>query len=100
MGTNFLMLDASRQQIRHLGKRSAGWQFLFRAYPALGITGASSWRGQLDGAEWIRDEYGNRYTAAEMIAITQECRDGKPHALHGTDYADEDGSAFCATEFC
>jgi hypothetical protein len=100
VSTSFYPRDAARQETRHLGQQNTGSQFLFRAYPDRGITGTSSWLRQLEGAQRIRDEYGRPYTAAEMIAIVAECQAGKPRPLHGTDWRDTDGSAFCEAEFC
>ena len=100
MGTSFYLHDPARGQARHLGKRSGGWQFLYRAWPALGITGTESWRRQLEGAGQITDEYGRPWTAAELIALTEGLREGQPHPLTSTDHRDADGNTFCDREFC
>lgn len=48
MSTNFYARSASTTgEGLHIGKRSAGWEFLFRAHPHLGLTSSKAWHAWL-----------------------------------------------------
>lgn len=49
MSTNYYVIDTGAQVnghpvILHIGKRSVGWRFLFRAYPRYGLTSFKAWQ--------------------------------------------------------
>lgn len=92
----------------HLGKRSAGWPFAFRAYkdpfrPACvtwEVVDFASWRRLLDLGE-VRSEAGSLIPPAEMVAITRKANeDAKHHALFAPEFTDAQGNVFCPYEFC
>lgn len=99
MSTNFYIGDAVRLEQRHLGQRAGGWQFMFRAYPDIGITDTPSWLRQLGDAAWIRDEYGRRYDIDGFLEAVEACADGKKRGLYGRDWYDALGNCFCEGEF-
>ncbi len=99
MSTNFEMYDRERQEIRHLGQRAGGWQFMFRAWPELGIMDTQTWLRQLDSAEWIKDEYGRSYSVDEFLEAVEACANGLQRGLHGHDWRDREGNTFCSAEF-
>jgi hypothetical protein len=99
VSTNFEMYDGKREEIRHLGQRAGGWRFLFRAWPDLGITDTQAWLKQLDDAEWIKDEYGRKYTRDEFLEAVEACEQGSQRGLYGRDWYDKEGNAFCEAEF-
>jgi len=94
------MYDRIRREIRHLGQRAGGWQFLFRAYPDIGIRDIWSWLRQLDNAEWIKDEYGREYDVDDFLETVEACEDGQPRDLYGRNYwRDAEGHVFSKAEF-
>ena len=99
MSTNFEMYDQRRREIRHLGQRSGGWQFMFRAWPEIGICDTQAWLRQLDDAQWIKDEYGRDYGRDEFLEAVEACQMGKPRGLYGNDWRDAEGNTFSASEF-
>lgn len=99
MSTNFYAYLPAYREIRHLGQRAGGWQFLFRAYPDQGIRDIQSWLRQLDGVEWIQDEYSREYDADEFLEAVEACANGKQRGLYGNDWYDPAGYAFAAGEF-
>lgn len=44
MGTNYYVRVAEDVPPLHVGKKSVGWDFLFRAHPDLGLTTVAAWR--------------------------------------------------------
>ena len=99
MSTNFDMYDRRRREVRHLGQRAGGWQFMFRAYPDIGVMDTQTWLRQLDDAEWIRDEYGRDYTVDDFLEAVEACAEGQPREHYGRDWRDRHGNAFSALEF-
>lgn len=51
----------------HIGKKSAGWEFLFRAHPTMGLMSSTAWR-QFLGHPWVTivAEHGVTMTASEF----------------------------------
>lgn len=102
----------------HIGKRSVGWQFNFRAYTTdqhgfqREIRSRRDWEGRIDEVGTVTDEYGHEYTPEQFWAEVDESRkprrDGTPYLSHyeefGRDrdsdcYLDEQGWDFTAHEF-
>lgn len=71
MGTNYYAhTSASDAEGLHIGKKSAGWDFLFHSIPELGLTTVAAWHKLLvqDGA-YITDEYGQRIPVGEFFGM-------------------------------
>jgi hypothetical protein len=115
MGTNFYYrIRKSRRsgwtvQEKHVGKRSAGWQFCFRAHKDEdGKIGSwKDWKELLisAGAGRIFDEYGKRWSAAEFIAMVEASKLGKNHSEYAAFvdrswWNDPDGWSFSFEDFC
>ena len=56
---------------RHIGKRSSGWTFALHIYPDEGINSIEDWKLIFDDKS-IVDEYGNMFSAAEMVDIIEQ----------------------------
>jgi hypothetical protein len=115
MSTNFYIRPQGASETEdetwiHLGKRSMGWTFAFRAYPdpeqapplvKEPVTDFASWRDLLSlGA--IVDEYGRELTPVELmenIATLRRIASRGHEALTG-EFLDEDGNRFVPVEFC
>jgi len=77
MGTNFYIKDAMAEEdedMLHIGKRSCGWAFALRTYPADGIYYLHHWEQRLfeahqDHYETIVDEYDNEISWLDMVNI-------------------------------
>jgi hypothetical protein len=88
----------------HLGKASAGWAFVFQAYP-VGTAADVTWDVSDFGA-WLRlldlgdvfDEYGAQMSRDELIAMIDNRR-GLHSELHGHDFSDDDGNVFIIGDF-
>lgn len=76
-----------------------GWSFSFHTDPGLPRSFAA-WKERLKTGE-IVDEYGERVTLAEFVALVERKKDGKRHAdLHPEDsYLDPEGHSFSEGEF-
>lgn len=71
MGTNYYAhTSASDTEGLHIGKVSAGWDFLFHSIPEQGLTSVAAWRALLseEGAH-ITDEYGQRMSVGEFFEM-------------------------------
>ena|ERR1700677_640059 len=99
MSTNFEMYDRRLREIRHLGQRSGGWQFQFRAWPEIGVMDTQAWLRQLDDAEWIKDEYGREYSVDDFLEAVEACANGRERELWGRNWRDRWGNAFSDAEF-
>lgn len=96
----------------HLGKRSAGWEFLFRAHPDLGLTTVEALRRFLDHP-WviIEAEHGVEYSVDEFLQMaTTRSTDFKDPISIGRwsralgrasrTHRDAEGYPFADYEFC
>ncbi len=106
MGTNFYAHTnactcCGRSDIVHLGKRSAGWTFSFRASNT--VRNFDDWCSLVRSASRIEDEYGSEVPAEEMIeeAATWGVGIGKRHAdsYHDGNWIDARGHSFSDHEF-
>lgn len=95
MGTNFYVdIEPPCQHCGrggerlHIGKSSAGWQFLFEAHAALGLTSWHAWKAYLRGRN-IWDEYGGRFRLADFELIVE--RKQGLRTEHGQAHLDEHG---------
>ncbi len=71
MGTNYYAhTSASDAEGLHIGKNSAGWDFLFHAIPEQGLTTVAAWRELLTGdGVRIADEYGQDVAVDEFFEM-------------------------------
>lgn len=115
MGTNFYAHTRGNDtDPLHIGKRSAGWDFMFHSIPAAGLTSVAAWREFLaqDTVE-VRDEYAVPHTLDEFMTtvLARFTDDGRAvirHGLHEDFRADPkvhvdldaDGTPFLDAEFC
>lgn len=69
MGTNYYAHTAATDaEGLHIGKKSAGWDFLFHAIPEQGLTTVAAWRKLLAPAgAHITDEYGQRIAVGDFF---------------------------------
>lgn len=87
----------------HIGKRSFGWQFMFRAHMEdgeggiPGVASATEWFHLLKRAI-IRDEYGQTIDSADFWASVAATHT-QQRAWH-FDFLDEQNWAFKYNEFC
>lgn len=93
MGTNFyhrynICSECERYDERHIGKRSMGWQFSFKAWATYDKDGESQpliaswedWKNVLTGVKGkIFDEYGHEIEVSEFIEMVEKTRGGKNH---------------------
>lgn len=97
MGTNYylskaLCLHCGRgDKPLHIGKSSAGWCFSLHVDSDEGITSLADWQALWGNPHnLIHDEYGDRVTPAEMLAVITE-RGRRAQANEDTKfYADND----------
>ena len=110
MGTNFYhrhrgLFGVEEKQI---GKKSAGWQFCFRAHKGedgkIEIESWKEWKEVLQRQKGkIFDEYGEEWSAREFIAMVEASKPGKNHGEYcgfadGT-WNDSEGWSFSLAEF-
>lgn len=91
----------------HIGQSSAGWRFLFRAHPDLGLTTFADWSALIDRDDvQIRNECGREVTADEMRQTMTETTGYRGAALRARfhydspdRYISSGGHAFSRREF-
>lgn len=114
MGTNFYVItrgtktceccghiDHDARFETHLGKRSGGWKFLYRAQPEWTREDAyRQWCTLLATGE-IADEYGQMYSTDEMMNLANEWdMQAKVHMMYDGQYEDAHGHRFDTSDFC
>jgi hypothetical protein len=94
----------------HIGKKSFGWEFLFRGHPELGLTTVAQWRAYVaEPGRRIVSEYHQVWGTDEFFAMAT--RRARPGLLNNREYrshsgghirkdADAGGVAFDDREFC
>ncbi|MBQ6358600.1 MAG: hypothetical protein IJI97_06610 [Clostridia bacterium] len=95
MGTNYYAFGPHKGKKAdrvglHIGKKSAGWKFLFRAHPNLQLTSLEQWVGYLSRPDVeVSDEYGAEIDLTEMVTTMTEKEgpDGTPLRGH-SEYQD------------
>jgi len=95
---------------KHIGKKSSGWQFCFRAHKdedgKVEIGSWKDWKEILTRAKAgkIFDEYDKEWTPAEFIAMVEASKIGKNHGeccgFEDGTWNDSEGWSFCLREFC
>lgn len=112
MGTNYYAIDsgdvlpAVGDPGLHIGKKSAGWNFLFRSHPDRDLISVAKWRAYAEApGRQVMDEYGVVVDVAEFFAMATS-RGARTHAETRWDagrfHFDHDAAntAFLAAEFC
>lgn len=115
MGTNFYAKTARCEscghegRVLHIGKSSAGWAFLFCAYPDLGLTSKKAWESYLQDKD-IEDEYGglkslSAFTSmveAKQADFSAKTAPGSHWGNSSRDFEmfDDEGYRFWKGEFC
>lgn len=104
MGTNYYVQRSCPEacahcslEDRHIGKRSAGWQFTFRAHQ--GITSRSDWESLIREPAVVVDEYGQKITPEEFWTLVDQTRNGRQHQPGDASWVDPDGWDFLDVEF-
>jgi hypothetical protein len=114
MGTNYYTAGqvcpccGNRTNSLHIGKKSGGWQFSFRAHPDLDLTSRKAWEAYLSGERYVLNEYGDKITPDAFWQMVDRSRAEK---LNHADYTlakngpseydskDADGWSFTSREF-
>lgn len=112
MGTNYYAIDtrvalpAVGDPGLHIGKKSKGWNFLFRSHPSLGLTSVAQWRAYVAAdRRQVIDEYGVVVDAAKFFAMATN-GEARAHTETRWDagrfHRDHDAgdAAFLDVEFC
>lgn len=98
----------------HVGKRSVGWQFNFRAHP--GIRSRKDWEARVAEVGVVTDEYGHKYSPKQFWAEVDATRRPRPdgsaplthYGMRGqqniprdnpNDFLDDQGWDFTSNEF-
>ena len=104
MGTNYYVQRSCPEacahcslEDQHIGKRSAGWRFTFRAHQ--GITSRSDWESLIREPAVVVSEYGRKVTPDEFWALVDETRKGRLHRPGDASWVDPDGWDFLDVEF-
>ncbi|MBU8839116.1 hypothetical protein [Mycolicibacterium goodii] len=117
MSTNFYAVGPGAERLDnqsdpglHIGKKSGGWDFLFRGHPELGLTTVASWREFLTQPDrQIVTEYGTVQKPDEFFAMaTTRPADDPALRPHGGQYRIDSyrydnkarGVPFLDREFC
>lgn len=117
MGTNYYVKTETcdhcghKPEGLHIGKSSAGWQFLFQRIEEPLLHTMQAWKTFLEGKE-IVDEYGRTILPDNFWSLVESKQDGlnaKTATLeqygaplaerHRYEYSDPDGYRFMRTEF-
>lgn len=99
MGTNYSVEIGALDPV-HLGKKSAGWSFLFR--------GQKQWEQGHAFSNWIMlatmgpitDEYGRTVELIDLLEIIIRARDARKHEDSGVHVYTNCGFEFTDSEFC
>jgi hypothetical protein len=101
MGTNYYAIRPGEEDL-HIGKASAGWEFLFRAHKDPEITSIADWMYTLNLPEVkIRNEYGTEISYANFINWFVTRTEGKRFTVRnsGMTSRDRHGYPFSDREF-
>lgn len=102
MGTNYYLISnecdhCERRDILHIGKSSAGWNFVFRAYDEINCI--EDWMNLLENkSNKIQDEYDNPVENVDFLSI---CLRKEMRTVENEDrfFKDSKGFSFCSGEF-
>ena len=108
MGTNYFSVDETNNITLHIGKKSAGWQFIFHAHPSMNLFSYEDWSEYLtsdDTPQIIENEYGERIEAPQFLDLVVKSRKEKSHydeAIKFSDYCgwkDKHGYSVTLSDF-
>lgn len=112
MGTNYYLTSKvcpcckRAKPPMHLGKSSAGWQFLFSGYRPeyegdLNIQTKQAWVDYINSSEdhIIQNEYGDPISLEALLELVENKRDGRSSVDDRYNLVSQDGYIFCYTEF-
>ena len=110
MGTNYYAKHPGMDgEGLHIGKRSAGWEFTFRAHPEFGLTSSTAWSDFLDHP-WVAifAEYGVQVTASEFwedvavrsVGAVRRHTFDTDMSMGDREWRDAEGYTFFDAEFC
>lgn len=122
MSTNFyLHLNActhcnTSTAVMHIGKRSAGWTFLWRGHKDAGVLSMKDWQEQFKNTSHvIKDEYGLVFSVSEFMSMIESINYNSSHFLAEDFFnyqykncfgptnairVDDEGAEFCDSTFC
>lgn len=108
MGTNYYhhtdpCPTCGHYEIRHIGKSSVGWMFLFRGYKDDSIESHDDWMGVLESGGTIVDEYDRKVPLDDLKDLIEAKRSNKIHTVvrqDETTWTDEFGHPFNGHDFC
>lgn len=103
MGTNYYI--KFKDENLHIGKKSKGWNFVWRAYPEYEIFGVKDWQhfilvNKIESN--IHDEYGDNVDIIEFFDKITDIDNNKDHIQETGDescYYDVYGNIFSTKEF-
>jgi len=90
-------------EIRHIGKSSIGWMFVFHGYPDDGIKSYADWLRVLKSNGKIVDEYDREMQFDDLKKLIEAKRTHADHAKEypgDTTWTDKDGHPFNGHDFC
>ena len=99
MGTNFYA-HTETGEVHHLGKRSAGWRFLFRAHPDQ-FDSLATLTGWLENTPAdIRSEYGDKLNPIEFLTMARTwCRPEQAAAYGNPDGHRHGDTCWCGLDY-
>lgn len=95
MGNNYYVKESETEK-RHIGKASAGHNFLFSTDMGLSV---QEIKRALRYSGMIVDEYGTRYSSSEMITIMTHRKEGNGRHWDTATYLDDEQYPFVTGEF-
>lgn len=106
MGTNYYhhtdpCPTCGHYEIRHIGKSSAGWAFVFRGYDD--VASFQDWRRILTYGGTVVDQYDREVKLRYLLDLVAAKRDHANHAVQypgPTTWLDDEGHPFNGHEFC
>lgn len=76
MGTNYYTIPRKRsicQEVKHIGKSSYGWKFLFRGYEEENIRNVEDWKKYIKENDLlILDEYDDEISFEDFFKLVEE----------------------------
>ena len=117
MGVNYYIRNGKKEcvccgsevdNMLHIGKKSFGWEFSFKAHKDLNINSFGDWIKFLDNStEDIIDEYGDVISKTDfyiMVERSKNCKNKNHYKEYknnpyNTSFLDEDGYSFDYAEF-
>ena len=106
MGTNYYMIGKDESGNRteyHLGKKSKGWNFMFRGRNGE-VTDYATWERMvrtLDKAGWkFWNDNGCMLSVDNFLVMVRQKAEKAGTVVNMKDWLDADGNYFCSASFC